>query len=189
MKTENVILYDSPEAASIQTVTGWVASNGQFWGKDEHMARYVGSTHKVCEKNPAHGTHKNHTWCEVCQAERRQVKFDAMDRKPWDGTSPVVIFDTDTYFFDEDAVRDWLIDNDIKPEDARLVYCTPNMASEVDGDHWCDDLQEDGELSANLEAALEELNKVIRAEPPLSWSEGNTVAVLPADFLGTGVQP
>ena len=43
---KKIILPESPEAASIQTVTGWVSSNGRYWGNDEHMARYDGSTHR-----------------------------------------------------------------------------------------------------------------------------------------------
>lgn len=50
MTDKKRILYDSPEAASVQTVTGWVSSRGMFCGNDEHMARHHGSTHRVCEK-------------------------------------------------------------------------------------------------------------------------------------------
>lgn len=33
MKTEKIVMMDSDEAASIQTVTGWVDRQGRFWGK------------------------------------------------------------------------------------------------------------------------------------------------------------
>ncbi|MDE9687494.1 hypothetical protein R4T22_18735 [Citrobacter portucalensis] len=39
MKTEKIVMMDSDEAASIQTVTGWVDRQGRFWGGDEHQAR------------------------------------------------------------------------------------------------------------------------------------------------------
>lgn len=68
-----MILASSPEAASIQTVTGWVARDGRFWGDDERMARYCGSTHSICEKNPAHGPVENRSYCEACYAERRDA--------------------------------------------------------------------------------------------------------------------
>lgn len=183
MKNEKVVMYDSPEAASLQTVTGWVARGGQFWDNDEHMARYVGSTHKVCSVDSGHGVVERNYCCEKCRATKLQAKFDAMARADWDGTTPLVVFDSDTYFFDEDSVRDWLLDNDIALEDAQLVICKPNMACEFDGDCWSDDLPEDGELSTRLQAAIEELNKVARSEPPLSWTQGDVVAVLPKDFL------
>ena len=54
MADKSVIMYDSPEAASIKTITGWVSSAGRFWGDNEHMARYDGSTHMKCKNNPDH---------------------------------------------------------------------------------------------------------------------------------------
>jgi hypothetical protein len=173
MKTEKRINYESPEAASIQTVTGWVSSNGCFWGKDEHTARYDGSTHRICKENPEHGEHRTNSYCEKCRDEKRNAKWAAMPRREYDGT-PVVVFDSDTYFFDGDSIADWLADNDIKPEDARLVFCEPNYLRQ---------LTDDGELSDAVRAALDALNAVIAAEPPSSWSEGNEAVVLPANFL------
>jgi hypothetical protein len=126
------IMYESPEAASIQTVTGWVSANGQFWGNDEHMARWVGATHRVCENNPEHGVHEVRSWCKECHRERREAKFAAMARVEWDQSTPVVIFDTDRYFFDADELRDFLVDEDIKPEDVQLVICKPNKARETE---------------------------------------------------------
>jgi len=185
MNTKTEIDYHSPEAASIQTVSGWVSRTGHFWGKDEHMARYDGSTHRVCKENPEHGVHEKNAWCEKCRAERMDAKFAAMPRREYDGT-PIVVFDSDTYFFDADDLISWLLDNDIKPEDARLVFCKPNYASPIDpNEHFSDDLPEDGEVSATLAAAFDVLNKVIEAEGPLSWNEGDTAVTLPADFLGS----
>ena len=43
---KQIILPESPEAASVQTVTGWVSRTGRYWGNDERMARYDGSTHR-----------------------------------------------------------------------------------------------------------------------------------------------
>lgn len=177
------IMYDSPEAASLQTVTGWVSSTGRFWGQDEHMARYDGSTHRVCKANPAHGVHENNAYCEKCRDERMDAKFAAMPRRDYDG-SPVVVFDSDTYFFDPESLADWMLDNDIKPENAQLVFCKPNYPRRIDpNEHFCDYLPEDGDVSAKLAAAFEALNEVIAAEPPMSWNEGDTAVTLPADFL------
>jgi hypothetical protein len=36
-KIEKIVMMDSDEAASIKTVTGWVARDGLFWGNDEHI--------------------------------------------------------------------------------------------------------------------------------------------------------
>lgn len=181
-REEKQINYDSDEAASIQTVTGWVSSKGHFWGKDERMARYDGSTHRVCEKNPSHGMHRTNGWCDACWEEKLEAKWQAMPRREYDG-SPVCAVGSDSYFFEPYEIIDWLQENDIKPEDARLVFCKPNYLSQISSDQWADDLPEDGDLSGEVWAALEALNKVIAAQPPSSWSEGNEAVVLPTDFL------
>ena len=186
MTKKPTIMYESPESASIQTVTvtGWVASNGRFWGNDERMARYDGSTHRQCEKNPAHPVYETGNYCRACRDEQMQAKFDALPRKEWDGDTPLVVFDDDRYFFDAESLRDYLQDEGIAPADIQLVFCVPTHAREIDpNEHFCDDLPEDGEVSAELCAAFEALNAIIRKEPPLSWSEGKVAAVLPDGFV------
>lgn len=183
MKTDKVIDYASPEAASIQTVTGWVSRAGRFWGNDEHMARYEGSTHRICKTNPAHGMHQTNSYCKKCWDEKRDAKWASMPRREYDG-SPVCVFDSDRYFFDADEIISWLEDNDIKPEDARLVFCEPIYLRQLTGEEWADDLPEDGELGDQVAAALDALNKVIAAQPPAGWTEGNEAVVLPPDFMG-----
>ena len=37
MAEKPIIMEDSPEAASIKTVTGWVSRTGRFWGNDERL--------------------------------------------------------------------------------------------------------------------------------------------------------
>ncbi|MFJ7007636.1 hypothetical protein [Pseudomonas putida] len=184
MREEKVVMYESPEAASIQTVTGWVDPSGRFWGKDEHMARYCGSTHRQCANNPAHPIHATNGWCEDCRAESRAEKFDAMPKRVWAG-EVITEYDGDEYFFDEESLRDHLIDNDIDPADLKLVFCTPNYPRQIDpNDHFCDDLPEDGEINDDqLLAAFQLLNEMIRKCPPLSWSPEHEAVVLPQAFI------
>ena len=185
-REKKTIAYESDEAASIQTVTGWVSSNGQFWGNDERTARFAGSTHRTCEKNPAHGVHETRAWCDRCREERVQAQYHAMPRETYDGR-PVVVHDDDQYFFDCDSLRDWLIDNRIEPKDAQLVFCVPNNAAEIDpSEHFADDMPEDGDegvFSTRLLDAFSALNAAIRDEPPLSWRPGKIAVSLPDDFL------
>ncbi|MBI6975702.1 hypothetical protein JET74_09700 [Pseudomonas lactis] len=184
MPEEKVVMYESPEAASIQTVTGWVGADGRFWGKDEHMARWCGATHRQCEKNPEHPIHAIRSYCQQCHEESRKAKFAAMPIKEWSG-EPLVIFDGDQYFFDEDSLRDFLVDSDIDLADLQLCICEPNMPREVDPSNvFIDDLPEDGEIrDQQLVAALELLNEMIRQSEPLSWSEGEYAASLPQSLI------
>ncbi|MDD1011816.1 hypothetical protein M5G27_30700 [Pseudomonas shahriarae] len=98
---------------------------------------------------------------------------------------PLVIFDGDRYFFDEDSLRDYLIDSDSELADVQLCICDPNYPSEIDpADHFCDDLPEDGEINDDqLLAAFDLLNEMIRQSQPLSWSEGEFAARLPQSLI------
>ncbi|PXX60729.1 hypothetical protein SAMN05660489_04346 [Pseudomonas sp. LAMO17WK12:I10] len=184
MSEEKVVMYESPEAASIQTVTGWLDPSGRFWGNDEHMARYCGSTHRQCEKNPAHPIRKTNGWCEACHAESRAAKFSAMPTRIWAG-EPITDYNGDDYFFDEESLRDHIIDNEIDLADLKLVFCTPNHPSEIDpSDYFSDDLPEDGEIhDGQLLAAFELVNEMIRNHGPMSWSPSNEAVELPQTFI------
>ncbi len=184
MPEEKVVMYESPEAASIQTVTGWVSADGRFWGDNEHMARYCGSTHQQCAKNPDHPIHVINRWCETCRAESQTAKFEAMPRRIWNG-EPITDFEGDTYFFDEEDLRDHALEYDIDLAELKLVFCTPNYPSKIDPqDYFTDDLPEDGEINDDqLLAAFELVNEMIRKSPPLSWSPGKEAVDLPQSFI------
>lgn len=184
MPEEKVVMYESPEAASIQTVTGWVSADGRFWGDNEDTARYCGSTHRLCKNNPSHPAHPVNRWCEVCRVESRAAKFAAMPRRIWDG-EPITDFDGDSYFFDEEDLRDHILNHEIDLADLKLVFCTPNYPSEIDpSDHFMDDLSEDGEINDDqLLAAFDLVNEMIRKSPPLSWSPGAEAVHLPQSFI------
>lgn len=184
MSQDKVIMFESADAAELKTVTGWVSSSGRFWGADEAMARFDGATHRQCKNNPDHPIHKVRGYCHACHEERRAEFFTKMPFKDWEG-EPLVIFDDDRYFFDEDSLMDYLLDEEIDVNELRLCICEPNMPREIEPDDiFCDDLPEDGEIrDDDLLAAFELLNEMIRKSGPLSWSEGKYAARLPQSFL------
>lgn len=168
---KKVVMADSEEAASIKTVTGWVSRTGHFWGDDERMARYDGSTHRLCECG---AVIEQRSFCRACSERKDREKYLAMPSVAWDGEVPLNLHGTDTYFFDEDSLLDHCADNECQPQDLPLVICVPKYASQIDGsEHYCDDLPEDGELPAELEEAFRVLNEAIQAcMTPLCWYPG-----------------
>lgn len=170
MNTE-IVMEDSGEAASYKTVTGWVSRTGQFWGTDERMARYCGSTHKTCKCGVVV---EQRSYCRACHDKVQVAKFEAKEKTPWDGVSMIYSDAHDRYFSDTGEVSDYAYDNELSLASLRLIICEPTMAREIDyDDHYCDDLPEDGEIPADIADAFEELNAVIRAcTTPLSWSPG-----------------
>lgn len=174
MKTEKV-MYDSPEAAQYKTVTGWVDRQGRFWGQDEHMARYCGSTHKLC---PTCGSEMaTNGFCDPCYNKKRAESFYTYPiAKEWD--FPLVVFDTDKYLFDEDYLYDYLyecIETDTEP---RLVTCTPNYCQELSYDYWEDIIPDDGGyeyIPDEILDAVDKLNIIIKqchGKKPVSWNQG-----------------
>jgi hypothetical protein len=173
-----VILYDSKEAAQRKTdVNGWVSRRGLFFGDDEDMARFDGATHKKCSTCGA--VYSVNSCCMVCHIAEKEAAFDALPHEVWDGVTPLVVFDSDHYFF-RDTVLGWLEDQPIDKV-VRIAKCRPHYLSVLEEEHWADDLAEDGRLPDEVAQKLSELNALIGAAGPVSWFEDN-VAIDVADL-------
>lgn len=179
-----VVMYDSPEAASVKTVTGWVSRCGRFFGDNEHLARWVGSTHIKCEKNNNHPAYEINSYCRDCYDEGRQKKFEQMPSKAWDGDSPIALFDCDNFFFSKTDLFDYLVDNDIHISNAQLVHCRPTYPREINPtEYYEDDLPDGAEVDAELKAAFDALNEVIKKQGPLCWYQDDVkVELSPAQI-------
>jgi hypothetical protein len=180
---QKIIVNDSPEAAQIKTVTGWVdGKTGHFWGEDELQARYGGSTHCRCEcggiYERGHGIR-----CSACQMNFDIETFNSYPVEKWDGVTPVVLYNTDRFFFNED-ILDFVADSDLaKDAELRICKCYPHNLSLISDDHWCDDLPDggDAELPEEVQNAVDALNEAIKAAGPVSWFE-DTIAIDVADL-------
>ena len=172
---DKIIMYDSPEAAEIQTLTGWVSKGStpntiRFWGKDEHMARWSGCTHVKCECGHIH--EKTWTKCPHCREIAQRERYNALPYKEYDGKSPVVLWDGDTYFFSEDELIDWMEDEDNEIEEVELLYCDPIKYSHIDCGYWGNDAHEDWEPPKGLQDRIDALNEYIDTLLPHSWQPG-----------------
>ena len=172
MKTE-IILYDSPEAAHPATVDGWVSRKG-FFHKDEHLARWDGCTHRVCECGNL--TNKSYAKCEDCRAKEEKAIYD---KRPFQAYNGEVVFSEycQEYFYDEDDIENYCEDSEINPDELMLRVCEPNFLPEVEIDYWEDIVPEDRYLedilSSEIMTALENLNKTIReSKQVISWEPG-----------------
>lgn len=177
-----MILNTSDEAARFVTnISGWVSRDGLFFGKDERTARWSGCTHVACETCGT-PTPKGYLICDACRSKKDAEKYEAREKRKWDGPEMAYSEAVDKYFTDWDEAEDYCEQEEWSMESLRLVICEPNYAREVESDFWCDDLAEDGELPPGLEKALEELNSYIRDEKIiLSWSPGKYAVDLSAE--------
>lgn len=174
MSAKPKIMYDSDEAAQKVTLTGWRSRKGHFYGDNEHLARWDGCTHQICDC----GAEMERGWtaCYSCRDKKQLEKYEALPFKEWDGETPLTLHDDDEYFWEEDGLLCYCEMNDLKPEDLRLVICEPNYAWQIDGDYYSDILPEDqtlGDCYPELAEAIGKVNELIRREEkPLSWGAG-----------------
>lgn len=170
------ILYDSKEAAQQKTVTGWVSSTGQYWGDNEHMARWSGCTHLKCECGNEHS--RSWTICETCREINRCEKFEALEKRVWDGEIPLCLDDGDEYFFDEESLIDYAEENEISISDLQLRICEPIAMQTIDESSLLDDLHEDAELPDKIASMVDALNKEIMSLGPQSWTPSKYAAIV-----------
>jgi hypothetical protein len=180
-EAEKIVMEDSPEAASIQTVTGWVSRTGHFYGsgeQGERTARYDGCTHRKCECGGV--VSRSRVKCEACRDKESSKRFKAMKKVKWDGKTPLALYDSDTYFFDMDDIDQYCEEHETVPGVLRLVICYPVKPRELDAnDMFCDELPEDGDVQdAGVLAAVEALNQAIRKAEAFSWLPGDTAVTL-----------
>ncbi len=177
--TNKVTMYDSPEAAQLVTVTGWATKDGRFFGDNEHLARYCGSTHKSCDKDESHPAHGTNGYCEICAAAKRAERFNAMQIVEWDEKTPLNLLDTEEYFFCADQINDYCFEHQATAADLKLVLCEPNNMHSVESDYWQGDFAEDTDLPEEVWDALNTLNAAIEEHgKAVSWSPGNKRVVL-----------
>lgn len=171
---KKMIFPEDEGAASLQIVKGWVCSKGLFHGNDERAARYSGSTHRRCEDCGDYFLKRS--YCNRCHLKKAHEKYLAREFKEWDKMTPVVIPNSDIYFFTLEDFLDNCADEGLDPEDVHLSICEPNIASEIREDHYCDILAEDQNLEDSapaLAGKIAELNEFIKKNKfELSWHEG-----------------
>mgnify|MGYP000901932992 CR=1 FL=1 len=182
------ILYDSPEAAHIATVTGWVSRLGHFFGPDgEHMARYDGCTHRRCETEGCEAIIPRHSsiYCDECNRRKTEAQNAKCKRREYKG-EPVFHQASGDFYYDSDALEMGLDAEDFAPGDV-FLFGEPEYPQFLDADHFADATPEDQELPADIEAAMDAFNAVIQGRrdrnEPTCWTEGNVIAVIDwADF-------
>ena len=166
-----IVMKDSPEAATLQTVTGWVSRLGHFYGKDESAARWDGCTHVKCSAcgEPAE---KSWTMCKACRDEKALKAFEALPSSSWDGFGTIYSDALGKYYSDIGSIEDD-VEEGGSLEPLRLLLCEAIRPRHVDIENLCEDrLPDDGdnvELPIELMNAVDALNKVIDTMEPTAY--------------------
>ena len=176
-----MIMYDSDDAAHIQTVSGWVSSTGKFYGNDEHFARIAGCTHRRCENEGCTNiVEKRYTACDKCREDKKDKEFDELPKVHWDGETPLMMYDSDVLFFDRTELYDFCYDHDIQASDLKVLLCKPVPYPRFDiYDFLYVTTHEDREIPDEVIAAAENLNAALNKMKPQLWQSTNVAAILP----------
>lgn len=169
-----IIFPESNESAQLKTVELWVSRTGRGYDKNnERLARWDGATHIHCEScgNPVE---KRYLLCDDCRSKKDIDRYNSMHFKEWDKKTPLVIFETDQYFYDVSDIEEYCEENELNVSDLKLCICEPNKLHDIDPhDHYADLLPEDGDMPEEIVKAFEELNEKIKnLDIVLSWSQG-----------------
>jgi hypothetical protein len=181
MDENKMILNTSDEAAHfVSGISGWVSRHGNFFGKDERLARYDGCTNTVCECGKP--CEKGWIKCIDCRDKADDERFRSFPKQAWDEKIPITLFRGDDYFFDREQLEEWCEEHEITPSEVQLVICKPNYAREINNDFYGDDLPDDSSLedvAPGLAEKIAEVNKYIYDNRPiLSWSPSNIAAIV-----------
>lgn len=177
-----IIFADSPEAAQYKTgLSGWVSRDGRFFGENEELARYAGSTHRKCECGEVF---TRNSYCRTCSDAKEREQFLKMPVVEWDGSAMLYDQNTDKYFSEIEDILEHYENDEIDINGAMIIVCEPNYAREIESDYWCDELpgdlsfEECGGVDAETVELLNKLNAKLK-NTILSYSPGtNRVDVL-----------
>jgi len=176
MKEEEIILIDSPKAAFKIITIGWINRHGQFCGRNKEAAFCSGATYRYCEdcNSPAK---IGYTACEPCRVKFKQKKYFEKPQKEWDGIVPLYSDAVNEYFYDHDGIEDYCEEYNCKIDDLWLLICEPEYLREYDisehnEDNWPEDFDSNDIITGELEAAIDNLNDIIKKQKPISWFPG-----------------
>ncbi len=139
----------------------------------EETARQHLATHKKCELG--HIYPKN-SYCARCAGKRSNENYLKKEFQEWDGETPLVIYNDDTYFWNQESIEEYIEENELESDELQLVICRPNHLHEICEDYWEDGWPENLDSIADFDKVLDEklkdINAYIKTLKPVSWSEG-----------------
>jgi hypothetical protein len=171
---KKVILPEDAEKLIEEVQSPTYKVNGQIYHK-KSSAIYSVITHNKCECGNL--MERGWTSCQQCRLDKRNKVYDAMSFMEWDGNVPLVLFDSDEYFFGVDEIYDYIYTNELDTDEIdelKFVICSPNRLRMIDYDYWSDYFPEDYDperQDPELVKKLDEFNSFLQSYKPISWSE------------------
>lgn len=175
----DVVLPDSPEAATEITVTAWQSRKGLIY-LDQNIARWDGSTHRLCKRD--HLTPK-HGYCEICVPLDNQEEYATYPTQKWNGEI-LYSMANDEWFFDKESVLNALKESGKSAQELMLVLTEPTLAQEIDPDDYYEsDLPDGINVPDEIATAFDALNEAIKnCNTPLCYYPSKIAAIIDIDM-------
>ena len=119
---EIILPTDDRAITKVETVPVYYSRSGKAFLREE-AARNDGATYTFCKCGQPKP--KFNIYCPACEP-KEEDRYLKKTFKEWDGETPLVIFNDDQYFFDEDSLIEYCDEHEIKSSDIALdprVHC------------------------------------------------------------------
>jgi hypothetical protein len=186
--TEQKLPYEQAAEHKTISLTGWVCKScGRFYGTGESTARYCCAPDLPCGTEGCKGrADKPYIHCRQCRGTNDLKKWLSLPEVPWDGETPLCLFDDDQYFFSIEDLDDYLEENKMEIEDVQVVICEKADKPYFSiTDFLCDYMPEDEDVD-DAEEIDKIVNDWIRDRVMETW-EGSKTRPTVASLRGTSV--
>lgn len=174
--TKTKVLYDSPEAARLETMQVWMSRGGRAYPShqpnSEHFARWDGCTHEACDCGREH--ERGWTCCEDCRAKKQRERYEKFMLHEGEIEFPLALYDDERFFWYADELDEYIDEYEIDVEDLMLVACEKRAKPQIDLGHMYEDyLAEDMDSpwSEDIRDAVNKLQSLLDAEVDEVWEQ------------------
>lgn len=177
--TKRGALPNEQAAERVTNVAGWVCKTcRRFYGDEdgaERAARYCCEKDHACgNQGCANRAERPWIYCDACRAKKDEERWRALPEIDWDGETPLVVFDDDTFLHGPEDVDEYLEEHGLKVEDLRLVVCELERKPTFDISWLLEDYLPDGmdcDDPTKIEAVV---GRWIERHVPDVWTAGKT---------------
>lgn len=172
-RPEKTLLYES--AAEPCMVPGWRCKTCKAMYHIEDAARVCCAVDAPCHKGCGERVtvQGRYMACPACCRKSEDERWAKLKKADWDGETPLCVYGDDRYFFDVEALANWVDEANydrkeeglppLHVEDLRLQLCEVAKPRVFEAnDFWSDDLPEDEDLDSD------EIDTIVN-----EWAEAN----------------
>lgn len=174
-------LTNEEAAERLTNIAGWICKTCRtFYGDQagaERAARYCCEKDHACDlEGCPNRAEKPYIYCKPCRDKKDRERWLALPEVEWDGETPLVLHDDDTYFFSADDLQEYLDEHGLTLEQVQLVVAVPEEKPQFDmSEHLSDYLPEGMEMECAEDTKINAVvNRWIEKHAPDVWVPGAT---------------